>query len=650
MIKLAAPLMGGFFMQYVQGFIGLMFMGRLGANELASATLTMSFFNNAAFTLVAGFLSGMETIGAQALGAMNTEKFVLLCQKGGIITGLVLVPLSVVWWFSGDIFLTLIDDDIAVMAGRCMAMTIPGLFGVAIFEWSKRYLQIQQIGDVIFYTTGMATVISPLLYWFLIHHMDMGVYGGMLSFGLVYVINGILLVIVILRKSFTSKSHNETVDKEGFGEIDEFVRLRPVCRKVFQGWGAYFKVALPSTATLFFEYWAWEAVNMLAPMLPDSDIETAAFGIAFEMCYICVLIPLGISQASCVLVATAIGQKDAGQARRMMKLGYALTFGFSFVSSISVFLLRHEIPKIFSHDKEVHAAASRALKVSSMVMIFDAANQIASGVFRACNWQKLSAWMSLVHYVVGIPVAWFVGVHHTRNAAGLLVGLLASTFISGTIQAVIAFFVIDFQKSIDEMQENLHENNGDNNGDEADEGTSLLDGVSKKGSDSFTERDDSAESDWLSKIHKYAVDYMSPRSSADNFAAEDTGARGGMAKLRNMPPKMSSEKSSRLYQKQELILPTALPTSTNKQVGLAEMRPGVESAGAEGPGELQLVNVQRRRNSAEAEYTSKVATTPPQAKPPPKASSVDDNLDIDRRIIGPDSETWPNNKTPIDLT
>jgi hypothetical protein len=59
---------------------------------------------------------------------MNTEKFVLLCQKGGIITGLVLVPLSVVWWFSGDIFLTLIDEDIAVMAGRCMAMTIPGTF------------------------------------------------------------------------------------------------------------------------------------------------------------------------------------------------------------------------------------------------------------------------------------------------------------------------------------------------------------------------------------------------------------------------------------------------------------------------------------------------------------------------------------------
>jgi hypothetical protein len=73
---------------------------------------------------------------------------------------------------------------------------------------------------------------------------------------------------------------------------------------------------------------------------------------------------------------------------------------------------------------------------------------------------------------------------------------------------VIAFFVIDFQKSIDEMQENLHENNGGNNGDEADEGTSLLGGVSKKGSHSFAERDDSAESDWLSKIHKCAPQFV----------------------------------------------------------------------------------------------------------------------------------------------
>eukprot|EP00976_Prorocentrum_cordatum_P012125 243417-Prorocentrum_minimum.AAC.1 len=54
--------------------------------------------------------------------------------------------------------------------------------------------------------------------------------------------------------------------------------------------------------------------------------QTAAFGIAFEMCYICVLMPLGLSQASCVLVATAIGEHNARRARRMMFLGYGLTF------------------------------------------------------------------------------------------------------------------------------------------------------------------------------------------------------------------------------------------------------------------------------------------------------------------------------------
>jgi Na+-driven multidrug efflux pump len=52
MLTLALPLMSGFFLQYAQGFIGLLFMGRLGSTELASATLAMSFFNNTAFTII----------------------------------------------------------------------------------------------------------------------------------------------------------------------------------------------------------------------------------------------------------------------------------------------------------------------------------------------------------------------------------------------------------------------------------------------------------------------------------------------------------------------------------------------------------------------------------------------------------------------
>jgi Na+-driven multidrug efflux pump len=43
------------------------------------------------------------------------------------------------------------------------------------------------------------------------------------------------------------------------------------------------------------------------------------------MCYIGVLLPLGVGQATCVLVATAIGEHNAPRARRIMKLGYALT-------------------------------------------------------------------------------------------------------------------------------------------------------------------------------------------------------------------------------------------------------------------------------------------------------------------------------------
>eukprot|EP00959_Pyramimonas_sp_CCMP1952_P176129 3680499-Pyramimonas_sp.AAC.1 len=62
-----------------------------------------------------------------------------------------------------------------------------------------------------------------------------GVYGGMLAFGLVYVLNALILIAIIIRRSYTSK-YRDTGD-----EIDEFIRLRPLSKKSFLGWGAYFQ-------------------------------------------------------------------------------------------------------------------------------------------------------------------------------------------------------------------------------------------------------------------------------------------------------------------------------------------------------------------------------------------------------------------------
>eukprot|EP00959_Pyramimonas_sp_CCMP1952_P175965 3677119-Pyramimonas_sp.AAC.1 len=65
-------------------------------------------------------------VNLQALGALHSEKFVLVTQKGALITALVLVPIGVLWWFSGELFELLINKDIAVMTGKCMQYTIPG--------------------------------------------------------------------------------------------------------------------------------------------------------------------------------------------------------------------------------------------------------------------------------------------------------------------------------------------------------------------------------------------------------------------------------------------------------------------------------------------------------------------------------------------
>jgi hypothetical protein len=63
----------------------------------------------------------------KALGALHSEKFVFVCQKGALITSPVLIPLGFLWWYSGELFnLIMSDKELASMAGKCMKYVIPG--------------------------------------------------------------------------------------------------------------------------------------------------------------------------------------------------------------------------------------------------------------------------------------------------------------------------------------------------------------------------------------------------------------------------------------------------------------------------------------------------------------------------------------------
>lgn len=79
--------------------IQLMFIGHLGANELAAAALGSSFYKVTGLCVIIGLLSAVDTLVSQSYGAKKYKQVGEACNMGLIVvisTSIVILPLYLV--------------------------------------------------------------------------------------------------------------------------------------------------------------------------------------------------------------------------------------------------------------------------------------------------------------------------------------------------------------------------------------------------------------------------------------------------------------------------------------------------------------------------------------------------------------------------
>jgi MATE family multidrug resistance protein len=84
--------------------------------------------------------------------------------------------------------------------------------------------------------------------------------------------------------------------------------------EAFSGWGHYTKIALPSTAMLLAELYAYEIVTLIAGTMSVND--QAAQVIVQSFIYLLFVPPLGISEASSLILKRCINENNLSLAKR----------------------------------------------------------------------------------------------------------------------------------------------------------------------------------------------------------------------------------------------------------------------------------------------------------------------------------------------
>ena len=147
LVSLAAPLILSAMLQQAAQITTFLFVGRLDSTAMGAYALGNMLCNVTGYTLVYGMCTGLDTLIAQAFGAKHFHLMGLHAQRAILIISLCMIPVLVIWFQTAYILQhgLLINEGVAVMAGRWARLTSLGLWPTIIFEIMRRFLQVSSL-------------------------------------------------------------------------------------------------------------------------------------------------------------------------------------------------------------------------------------------------------------------------------------------------------------------------------------------------------------------------------------------------------------------------------------------------------------------------------------------------------------------------
>lgn len=165
-------------------------------------------------------------------------------------------------------------------------------------------------------------------------------------------------------------------------------------------------------------------------------------------------IPFSISVAVSTRLGHLIGGGLLPTARRAAKLYTAVFLLVGLFDATVLFVLRHQIPTIFSNDPTTREIASNSFLTVALFQVTDAILSGTNGMMRGLGRQDVAAWIvTVVNYTAAVPLAMWLELGPLRwELDGLWIG-----FAVGSVGTIVAEGLymrwMDWQKCVESVKE-----------------------------------------------------------------------------------------------------------------------------------------------------------------------------------------------------
>jgi len=408
-LGLALPVVAVQVGMMAMGVVDTIMVGHHSATDLAAVALgNLYFFSTVVFPM--GVLMALDPVVSQAVGAGDHPAVGRALQRGGVLAAALAIPTALVL-LPGQFLFQLLrqpPDVVPIAAGYALA-AIPGVFPFLAFIVFRQTLQAMGRVAPIVVTIILANLANLFFNWILIFgHWGFPALGAVGS-GWASSLSRWLMFGGLLAFSWPLlKGYIRPLGREAF-------RLRPLVKMM--------RLGSPIGIQFGLEYGAFGTTGLLMGWL--GTVAMAGHQVALNLASLTFMVPLGISQATAVLVGQGVGRDDPSAARRAA--GAGLLLGVVFMTSTAVgFLFFPELlARAYSSDREVLRLAVTLIPLAGVFQVFDGLQVVGSGVLRGIGDTRSPMVLNLLGFwCVGMPVGVWLGFGTPLGPRGLWWGLV----------------------------------------------------------------------------------------------------------------------------------------------------------------------------------------------------------------------------------
>lgn len=402
--------------QALMGLVDTAVVGRLTPTAQAAAGLG----NSLTFTVMffgMGVMMALDPLVSQAIGAGRPAEARTHYWTGvwlGLLTSVVLlVPLLAM----GPLLSAVgVEANIASGAVTYIWWRLPGVAGQMLFVGARSYLQGVGRPRAIVAAMVGANLLNVVL--------DVGLVFGAGPVPALGIEGAAIATTVCTWFQFLLLVPALGPGIEGVKRGLDVAALRRAAR-----------VGLPVGAHLLAEGGVFGLAGLLAGRLGPSS--SAAHQVALTWASITFCVAVGIGSAGSVRVGWGVGAGNLPAARRSGFVAFASGAAFMSATALMFVLVPHPLARLLSPNEGVVAVAASLFTVTAVFQVSDGVQGVGAGVLRGYADTRFTFIVNLLgHWLIGLPLSWWLGVRGDLGVVGLWWGLSA-----GLSVVAVAVFV-----------------------------------------------------------------------------------------------------------------------------------------------------------------------------------------------------------------